>query len=307
MVFIHNTGMNPRLIAALALLSTSLLASAAITHPFIAADSYGNKVSVVSADGKVEWSFDCKHPQDCWRLADGNYLFCHEGGALIMTPDKKTVWEYKAGTNTQVHACQPLPDGKVLVVENGPCRIIEIDRTGRITKEVKLTPPPPSVKLHDQFRGTRKTLAGHYLVSRKGEHRVEELDGDGKTLRSIPIPGDVHDVVLLPNGHLLIGCGEGHEVQELDEHEKVVWSVDENEIPGHILRLVAGVQRLPNGDTVICNYLGHGHIGEQSHVFELTPDKKVVWEVADQVNFKVINQIQLLDVPGDPSRGEIWR
>ena len=87
----------------------------------------------------------------------------------------------------------------------------------------------------------------------------------------------------------------------------MVWSVDENEIPGHILRLVAGVQRLPNGDTVICNYLGHGHIGEQSHVFELTPDKKVVWEVADQVNFKVINQIQLLDIPGDPSRGEIWR
>jgi hypothetical protein len=307
MVFIHNTGMNPRLTAALALLSTSLFASAAVTHPFIAADSYANKVSVVSAEGKVEWSFDCKHPQDCWRLADGNYLFCHEGGALIMTPDKKTVWEYKAGTNTQVHACQPLPDGKVLVVENGPCRIIEIDRTGKITKEIKLTPPPASVKLHDQFRGTRKTLAGHYLVSRKGEHRIEELDGDGNTLRSIPVPGDVHETILLPNGHLLIGCGEGHKVLELDEHEKFVWSVDENEIPGHTLRLVAGLQRLPNGDTVVCNYLGHGHIGEQPHVFELTPDKKVVWEVADQTNFKVINQIQLLDIPGDVSKGEIWR
>ena len=276
-------------------------------HPFICADSYGNKVSVVAADGKVEWSFACQHPQDCWRLTNGNYLFCHEHGALEMTPDKKTVWEYKAGTNTQIHACQPLPDGRVLVVENGPCRIIEIDRAGKIAKEIKLTPPPPNVKLHDQFRGTRKTHDGHYLVSRKGERRVEELDGDGKTLRSIPVPGDVHETVLLPNGHLLIACGEGHRVIELDANEKVVWSVDENEIPGHTLRLASGLQRLPNGNTVICNYLGHGHLGEQAHVFELTPDKKVVWENADHTNFKVINQIQLLDVPGDVSNGEILR
>ena len=300
--------MKPRLVFAFALLFTTLFVSAEpVTHPFICTDSYGNKVSVVAADGKIEWSFACQHPQDCWRLANGNYLFCHEGGALEMTPDKKTVWEYKAGTNTQIHACQPLPDGRVLVVENGPCRIIELDRTGAIAKEIKLTPPPANVKLHDQFRGTRKTVGGHYLVSRKGEHRVEELDGDGKTLRSIPVPGDVHETILLPNGHLLIACGDGHKIIELDANEKVVWSVDENEIPGHSLRLAAGLQRLPNGNTVVCNYLGHGHLGEQAHVFELTPDKKIVWEVTDQKNFKTINQIQLLDVPGDVSKGEVLR
>lgn len=307
-VFSHNTGMKPRFVFAFTLLFTSLFVQAAlVTHPFICTDSYANRVSVVSADGKVEWTFDCKHPQDCWRLANGNYLFCHESGAMEMTPDKKTVWEYKAGTNTQIHACQPLPDGRVLLVENGPCRIIEVDRAGKIAKEIKLTPPPPNVSLHDQFRGTRKTPAGHYLVSRKGEHRVEELDGEGKTLRSIPIPGDVHETILLPNNHLLIGCGEGHQVIELDEKEKVVWSVDENEIPGHTLRLVAGLQRLPNGNTIICNYLGHGHLGEQANVFELTPEKKVVWEFADHEHFKTINQIQLLDVPGDVSKGEILR
>ena len=300
--------MKPRFVFACAILFTTLFAKAdSLTHPFICTDSYGNTVNVVSADGKIEWSFACQHPQDCWRLANGNYLFCHEGGALEMTPDKKTVWEYKAGTNTQIHACQPLPDGRVLVVENGPCRIIELDRTGAIAKEIKLTPPPANVKLHDQFRGTRKTVGGHYLVSRKGEHRVEELDGDGKTLRSIPVPGDVHETILLPNGHLLIACGDGHKIIELDANEKVVWSVDENEIPGHSLRLAAGLQRLPNGNTVVCNYLGHGHLGEQAHVFELTPEKKIVWEVTDQKNFKTINQIQLLDVPGDVSKGEVLR
>jgi hypothetical protein len=60
--------------------------------------------------------------------------------------------------------------------------------------------------------------------------------------------------------------------------------------------------RLPNG-----NYLEHGHLGEQPHVFEVTRDKKVVWEFADQTHFKTINQIQLLDVPGDVTKGEVLR
>jgi len=290
---------------AIALLFFTVSAYAA--HPFLCTDSNGNKVALVSAEGAIEWEYACKHPQDCWVLANGNFLFCHEGGAIEMKRDHAITWEYKAGPDTQVHSCQPLPDGRVLVVENGPCRIIEVDRAGKIAKEIKLTPPPAKISVHDQFRGVRKTTAGHYLVCRKGEHRVEELDGEGKSLRLIDVPGDVHDALLLPNGHLLVTCGDGHKVVELDETTKVVWELNENDLPGNPLRLMAGLQRLPNGNTIFCNYLGHGHVGEQPHVFELTPDKKVVWAFADHAHFKTINQIQVLDTPGDPARGEIFR
>ena len=276
-------------------------------HPFLCTDSYAGKVCVVSDGGKVEWEYACKHPQDCWRLPNGNYLFCHANGALEMTPDHKTVWEYTAPEKTEVHACQPLADGRVLLVECGTSRLIEVDRAGKIAKEIKLTPPPSTVALHDQFRGVRKTQDGHYLVCRKGEHTVMELDGDGKVAREIKVPGDVHEVVPLPEGRLLITCGDGHKVIELDANEKVVWELNENDLPGHPLRLMAGCQRLPNGNTVFCNYLGHGHLGEQAHVFEITRDKKIVWEFADQIHFKVVNQIQLLDVPGDVTKGEIHR
>ena len=64
---------------------------------------------------------------------------------------------------------------------------------------------------------------------------------------------------------------------------------------------------LPNGNTIFCNYLGHGHVGEQPHFFEITRDKQVVWEFSDHTHFKTINQIQLLDVPGDATMGEILR
>ena len=295
------------------LLRCALLTILALTipvraaHPFLCTDSTAGKVCVVSADGKIEWEYACKHPQDCWRMPNGNYLFCHSGGALEVTPDKKIVWEYKAPEKTEVHACQPLPDGRVLLVECGPSRLIEVDREGKIAKEIKLTPPPAKVGLHDQYRGVRKTLAGHYFVSRKGEHLVDELDADGKSLRQIKVPGDVHEVLPLPDGHLLITCGDGHKIIELDASEKVVWELNENDLPGNPLRLMAGCQRLPNGNTVFCNYLGHGHLGEQPHFFEITRDKKIVWQFADHANFKTVNQIQLLDVPGDVTKGEILR
>ncbi len=286
----------------------ALVTAASAAHPFLCCDYGGGKVCVVSAEGKIEWQWDCKSPQDCWKLPNGNYLFCFVSGALEVTPDKKIVWEYKAPTDVkvEVHSCQPLPDGNVMIVECGTSRIIEVDRAGKIVKEIKLT-TAPEIKLHNQFRGTRKLANGHYLVCFKGEGKIVELDGDGKVLRQIKVPGDPHEVVPLPEGHLLITCGDGHQVRELDAKENIVWELAENDIPGYTLRLMAGCQRLPNGNTVFCVYLGHGHIGEQAQVIEVTRDKKIVWEVADHAQFKTINQIMLLDVPGDVTKGEVLR
>lgn len=270
-------------------------------HPFLCCDHNGGKVVVVSAEGTIEWEYPCKSPQDCWRLANGNYLFCFVSGALEVTPGKQIAWEYKAPAMTEVHACQPLADGRVLIVECGTSRIIEVDRAGQIAKEIKLT-TAPEVKLHNQYRGTRKTKDGHYVVCFKGEGKIVELDGEGRQLRSINVPGDPHEVVPLSGGHLLITCGDGHKVIELDDSGKVVWELNDNDLPGNPLRLMAGCQRLPNGNTVFCNYLGHGHIGTQPHVIEVTRDKKVVWQFEDHTQFKTINQIFLLDVPGEAVR-----
>jgi hypothetical protein len=39
----------------------------------------------------------------------------------------------------------------------------------------------------------------------------------------------------------------------------------------------------------------------------LSSDKKVVWQFDDHAHFKTINQIQVLDVPGDVTKGDILR
>lgn len=122
-------------------------------------------------------------------LPDGNFLIAFESGAVELIRAKQVRWEYKAAEKTEVHAGQPLPDGRVLPVECRPNRVVEVDRAREIAREIMLPPPPAPIKLRNQFRSARQTAAGRYLVSRKGENQIEELDGAGRSLRRIPVTG----------------------------------------------------------------------------------------------------------------------
>lgn len=276
------------------------------SRPFLCCDHNGDQVCRVSLSGAIEWRMEAKRPQDCWQLPNGNVLFCHQNGAIEADRDRNIVWQYQAPKGVECHACQPLSDGKVMVVEGGTSRIVEVDRDGKIVKEIQLK--TKTTNAHNQFRGTRKLPNGHYVVCFKGEQKVVEIDGDGNVVREVAVPGDVHAAVTLPGGKLLITCGDGHKVVEVDSTGKTVWELNENDVlPDNPLRLMAGLQRLPNGNTLFCNYLGHGNIGKQPMVFEITPDKKIVWQFADHEHFKTINQIQVLDVSGDVTKGEILR
>ena len=113
--------------------ATFSLASAAFAGPrFLNCDYNGGHVSIVAADGSIEWQVDAKNPQDCWMLPNGNVLFAYLNGAKEVTKDKQVVWEYKAPEKIECHAAQPLPNGNVLIVEGGTSRIIEVDRQGKI-------------------------------------------------------------------------------------------------------------------------------------------------------------------------------
>ncbi len=292
-------------LAAAAVQSSGQPEPKATSHPFVATDNGRGAIVEVSSEGKITWEYATEFPQDVWRLKNGNYLFTNVRGVKEVSRDKQVVWEYKSPDGTEVHNCQPLADGSIMICEGGTKRIIEIGRDGKILKEIPVVSTVASP--HMQFRIARKLKDGHYLIAFVGEHVVRELDANGAVLHSIPTPGDVFSAVRLPNGNTLIACGDGHKVIEVDKQDKVVWSIDENEIPGIPLRFVAGVQRLPNGNTVVCNWGGHGHIGQQPLIFEVTRDKKVVWKVEDNTRFRTISNIQLLDIKGDPSKGQLLR
>ena len=55
---------------------------------------------------------------------------------------------------------------------------------------------------------------------------------------------------------------------------------------------------LPNGNVLFSQITGAA---------EVTMDKKAVWKFADHARFKTVCQMQVLDVPADPTKGEVLR
>jgi cephalosporin-C deacetylase-like acetyl esterase len=271
---------------------------------FACADYGGNKVCLVDQQGRITWQYPAKRPQDIWVLPNGNILFSHLKGAIEVTRDKKIVWEFKTSGDNEIHACQPLPAGKVMVAESGPMRIIEIDRDGEITREVKLT--TQCKRAHGQMRCARKIASGNYIVGQYSDNVVREYDPSGKIVREIP-QRMAFGGIRLPNGNTLVATGDAHRIIEVDENNKVVWEIKENDLPGNPLRFIAGMQRLPNGNTLVCNWGGHGHVGEQPQIFEVTRDKKVVGEILDFERFGTLTGVFLLGLDGDAANFEVHR
>ena len=224
---------------------------------FACSDYGGGKIALVDAEGRITWQYPAKGPQDVWILPSGNILFSHVKGVKEITQEKKIVWEYETDPRNEIHACQPLPDGKVMIAESGPMQIIEVNREGRITKVVKLTSAIEHP--HRQMRCARKLANGNYIVGQYGDGVVREYSPTGKIVRDIP-QEQAFGGIRLPNGNTLVAAGDVHRIIEVDPAGKTVWAVEENDLPDNPLRFVAGMQRLPNGSTLVCNWGGPCHL-----------------------------------------------
>ncbi|MDD4175027.1 MAG: hypothetical protein PHN34_12380, partial [Kiritimatiellae bacterium] len=63
-------------------------------------------------------------------------------------------------------------------------------------------------------------------------------------------------------------------------------------------------QKLPNGNVLVSNWLGHGKFGTAPHLMEITPEKKIVWSFADHVAFRTISTVQVFGEGDMPLGGE---
>lgn len=275
-----------------------------LAKPFACADYGGNKICLVDAEGKITWQHPAANPQDVWLLPSGNILFSHIKGATEITLDREVVWKYETAKGNEVHACQPLPDGLVMVAESGPMQLVEVDRDGKVVKTVKLKTGQKAT--HHQMRCARKIASGNYLVGQYGDGVMREYGPNGEIVREIP-QKMAFSGIRLPSGNTLMATGDSHRVVEIDADGKVVWEVNENDLPGNPLRFVAGLQRLPNGNTLICNWGGHGHVGQQPQIVEISPNKEVVGEIYDFDQFGTLSGVFLLGLEQDATQFEVLR
>ena len=249
-----------------------------VKHRFLAG-SYHGKVCIVDKEGKIEWEVKAPNAQDVFMLKGDRVLFNTRSGAQIVSvKDKKVLWEYKSKEKGEIHSCQPLANGNVLITVCGQSKVIEVDKDGKVAKEIKFAKVSKFAgNGHMELRDSVKTAEGTYLVAFLMEGIIREFDADAKVIRTIKTDffksKGVSSIQVLKNGNLLIGGGYGKNAVEIDKDNKIVWSLEEKDIEGLKMGYVATARRLNNGNTLISLY--HG-----SHAFfEVTRDKKIIWSI----------------------------
>jgi hypothetical protein len=276
-----------------------------VTHRVLVADDSTKRIAIIDAAGKTEWEHKIGPIHDLHLLANGNVL-CQLSWTRVVEMDPKTdkiVWEYDSATRNgnqgkkvEVHSFQRLADGRTLIAESGPGRLIEVDAQGKLLHEVKLQIAKPHP--HTDTRLVRKLANGNYLVCQEGDGLVREYDQQGKMVWEYEVPlfgmppkaghgpesfgNKPFAAVRLANGNTLIATGNGHSVLEVTPAKDIVWSLKQNDLPNIQLAWVTTLQVLPNGNIV----LGNCHAGPgQPQIVEITRDKKVVWTFQDFKRF----------------------
>ncbi len=277
-----------------------------------------SKLAIVDRSGEIEWEMKWGGIHDIHVLDSGNILTRQDRDKVVEIDreTKKIVWTYDSSTRNgnngkqvEVHAFQPLSDGNVMIAESGVGRIIEVDRNGKLLKEIRLKVNNPHP--HTDTRLARKLSNGNYLVCHEGDGALREYDGVGEIIWEYDVPmfgneakdghgpeafgNKLFGAVRLANGNTLIATGNGHSVIEVTPAKEIVWQLKQDELPNITFAWVTTLEVLPNGNYVI----GNCHAGPgQPLLVEIEPKtKKVVWQFNefDQFGNSVSNS-QLLDV-----------
>lgn len=297
-----------------ALFGSVVNAEDTIRHSFLGCGKV-NRAVIVGEDGKVQWKYD-KPASDGWVLANGNVLLAlyptpgfPKGGVVeVDLATKKTVFEYQ-GQQKEISTALQLSDDRFLVAELGPePRAIVIDRSGKILQKMPFQCQKDNA--HMQTRMLRVLPNGNYIAPHLLDFAVKEYEPDtGKVVRTFPTDdrGRVKrdwpfTAIRLNDGNTLIGCTNGNRIIEVDGSGKIVWSVTNEDIGENLFDDACGVQRLPNGNTVVTSYHARG---DRVKLFEVTRDKKVVWRYSGMnAGF---HHFQILTTNGKPLVENTWK
>lgn len=293
------------LILLLSLLQSTLIAQT-VKHSFVCTDYTQGKVFIISEEGKAIWEYPATHCNDVWMLPNGNIIFNTGTGVKEVTRNKQIVFQYES--KSEVYACQRLANGNTFIGESNSGKLLEVSPDGRVVmSQVRLV--PDSGDAGSAFmRNARKLDNGNFLVAHYGLDVVREYDLKGTMVMEIPVKGGPHSVVRLPGGNTLVACSDHNgdpRVVEFDAKGDIVWQVLKNELPDIELKFMTGLHRLPNGNTVMTNWLGHNQFGKAPHAIEVTRDKKVVWTFTDSSIIQTMSSIQILDNMSDSRMEEI--
>ncbi len=236
---------------------------------------------------------------------------CPDNRVILVNPAGHVEWQYGqfgvtgAGPNelnTPVQATW-LPNGHVLISDQGNQRVIEVERNHRIVWQYGTTGVsgigdnqlnnPNSAELLEN---------GHVLISDENNNRAIEVvpdpAGGGTIVQTFTAGGTVSGVAFasrLPDGNTLITDSNNARIVEVDPSDAPVWEYLTNTASGsNPTPLPTRAVRLRNGDTLISDQFNH-------RVIVVDHEKNIVasWGTLNTPGYGTSNANQGLNGPYD--------
>ena len=238
-------------------------------------------------------------------LSNGNILFVlPRNGVYEIDRSGTVVWSY---LDQQIsHDADRLPNGNTLFVWGGPdkkddAQVKEVNRDGELVwswyarDQFNVTPYADIYREGWTHANAVTRLAnGNTLVSLRNFNLTVEVTPAGSVAWSFDWSSlggdDPHEPEILPDNDLLICLQHDtpHQVVQIDRDTgELVWEYFRSG-----LRTARDSDRLPNGNTLIQGVLVEG---DDSVVFEVTPDGEIVW------------QLKLKDTPATDTPGWFYK
>jgi len=245
----------------------------------------------IDPEGNVVWSYRCRADHDFQILPNGNLIIntitesmCPALGPELkrnpyiveVTRDKDLVWEWRGEEHLR-ELEELLPPGGCQHVLDRIHGEFAFDWVHNNT--LQIVPPNATYQKEIQSGGPIRFKPGNIIISYRSLDVIMVIDRETGQIVWAWGPGVLdgqHKPHMLENGNILIfdnGTLRGKSrVIELNPlTEQIEWEYTGEPDHTFFSDCISGAQRLPNGNTLICD-------GVNSHLFEVTPEKEVVWE-----------------------------
>ncbi|MEK6959182.1 MAG: aryl-sulfate sulfotransferase [archaeon] len=247
------------------------------------------RIVEVNMKGEIIWEY--KIPQaltgytnpgfDAEVLPSNNVLFLlPRNGVYEINRKGETVWSFKDSKVS--HDADRLANGNTLIAYGAmdkpeDMQVREIDKSGKIVWSWKAndyfnTPEYRSINSEGwtHTNGVERLANGNTRISLRNFNFIVEVDKTGKIVKKIGegLLTEQHDPETLSNGNMILADhAKPQSIMELDTNNKIVWQFMMTDVTDFPAR---DADRLPNGNTLITT---------SRRLIEVTPGKKIVWEL----------------------------
>jgi outer membrane protein assembly factor BamB len=260
------------------------------------ADQFNNRVIEVNASGEILWHFGLG-PSDVSARSivgvnDAERVFgdltlmagtgappgteplcptgCADNRVILVDGRGRIVWQYGqfgvtgAGPNQLSSPVQStyLPDGHILITDQGNARVIEVTRHHHIVFQYGQTGVPGIAPGQLNNPNSAELLEnGHILISDESNNRAIEVTRGGTIVATFTGGGTFSGVAFasrLEDGHTLITDSNNNRIVEVDANDAIVWADTTNLQTGSNANpLPTRAVRLANGTTLISDQFNH--------------------------------------------------